>query len=164
MAPSIRDRLTAKIIVTVFDCHEWQGYRNDKGYGRIHYKKKRKYVHRLAMELELGRDLYPDEVVLHRCDNPRCCNPAHLVVGSILENVQDMDSKGRRATNRSTRRLTSQEVLQVRLYLKMGIGCQTIAGKLTCGETTIRYIKQGRTWRHVQLGDQPTFDFDPFAD
>lgn len=33
--------------------------------------------------------------VLHKCDNPPCCNIDHLFVGTQKDNVQDMISKGR---------------------------------------------------------------------
>jgi hypothetical protein len=36
--------------------------------------------------------------VLHRCDNPLCARPDHLFVGTQLDNVRDMDAKGRRVT------------------------------------------------------------------
>jgi hypothetical protein len=33
--------------------------------------------------------------ILHRCDNPQCCNPEHLFVGTQAENMADMRRKGR---------------------------------------------------------------------
>jgi HNH endonuclease len=79
-------------------CWEWQRQRNWGGYGRLTLPNQRKILaHRLAWELEFGP--IPDGLwVLHRCDNPPCCNPAHLFLGTTLDNTRDMDAKGRRRT------------------------------------------------------------------
>jgi hypothetical protein len=42
-----------------------------------------------------GVDVPNDRVVMHSCDNPPCVNPAHLRVGTQLENMRDAKSKGR---------------------------------------------------------------------
>lgn len=45
--------------------------------------------------------------VLHRCDNRPCINPQHLFIGTQLDNVADMISKGRSKFLGRIRRYTS---------------------------------------------------------
>jgi hypothetical protein len=56
-------------------------------------------AHRASWLIHNGRipdsDLAHGMVVMHKCDNPRCVNPAHLMLGTQAENVRDMDVKGR---------------------------------------------------------------------
>ena len=52
-------------------------------------------AHRVAVELVIGRKPSPDEHVLHACDNPPCCNPNHLSLGSHQDNMDDMMKRGR---------------------------------------------------------------------
>lgn len=74
-------------------CWEWQGRRDEKGYGRTSIGgRKNRGAHRVAWELTYGpTDLH----VLHRCDNPPCCNPAHLFLGTNRDNAIDRHRKGR---------------------------------------------------------------------
>jgi hypothetical protein len=63
-----------------------------------------KYVHRLAWEEANGQPVPPGMNVCHSCDNPSCCNPDHLWVGTQRENVQDAVRKGRLDTSNLIRR------------------------------------------------------------
>jgi hypothetical protein len=79
------------------ECWEWQGSRS-RGYGRILIggAKGRPYqAHRIAWELTVGHRLPDSIMVLHRCDNPPCVNPAHLFLGTQLDNMRDCAAKGR---------------------------------------------------------------------
>jgi hypothetical protein len=58
-------------------------------------------AHRLAWEMARGA-IPPGLHVLHRCDEPRCCNPEHLFLGTQAENMADMHRKGR-SRNQYTR-------------------------------------------------------------
>jgi hypothetical protein len=77
-------------------CQEWQGCSLPKGYGKVRVRGCGFLTHRLAFFLGSGID--PGELcVLHRCDNPRCCNPEHLFLGTVADNNADMKRKGRQA-------------------------------------------------------------------
>lgn len=76
-------------------CWKWTGQVQNKGYGYINAWPGRKHIsaHRFAYEYYIGP--IGGQNVLHKCDNRKCVNPAHLFLGSLLDNVQDMIRKGR---------------------------------------------------------------------
>ncbi len=78
-------------------CWTWTGRRNAGGYGVLRIRgrsSKILFAHRLAWELTNGP--IPDGLfVCHHCDNPPCCNPEHLFVGTPKDNCHDMMAKGR---------------------------------------------------------------------
>jgi hypothetical protein len=91
---SISERLARRLKVTETGCWEWQGCTTRCGYGRIGKGRDGwEATHRVAWKLTHGDtgDLY----VLHSCDNPPCCNPDHLFLGTPKDNTQDMMQKGR---------------------------------------------------------------------
>lgn len=80
------------------DCWEWQGGRHRFRYGRLGLGGERgrrtEYAHRISYILAHGpipEGLY----VCHHCDNPPCCNPDHLFLGTPSDNARDMSAKGR---------------------------------------------------------------------
>ncbi len=86
---NIKEYLESKIIKTN-KCWEWTGLRHKQGYGKF----KGLGVHRIFYELYKGK--IPDGMlVCHSCDNPPCCNPKHLFLGTHKDNMQDMIKKNR---------------------------------------------------------------------
>lgn len=75
------------------ECWLWQGRRDDKGYGEFQFNGRKIKAAWMALSLSGVECLLP--LVMHSCDNPPCCNPAHLRPGTHAENAQDRDSKGR---------------------------------------------------------------------
>lgn len=82
-------------------CLEWQGSLDKDGYGRTSKDGVDAKAHRAFYEAWYGKKLSSDTVLLHSCDNPKCFNPHHLSEGSQLDNVRDMDSKGRRVAHKA---------------------------------------------------------------
>ena len=81
------------------ECWPWLGPFTAKGYGKqIEWVElfgdKGMRPHRVAYFLAHG-ELNDDLMILHRCDNPPCCNPAHLRDTTHQANIQDAIAKGR---------------------------------------------------------------------
>lgn len=77
-------------------CWIWTGKKNWLGYGTVYIGPHHfRAAHRVAYELA-GKGIIPQELkCLHKCDNPPCCNPEHLFIGTQQDNMDDMMSKKR---------------------------------------------------------------------
>ena len=75
-------------------CHIWTGALSVKGYGCTNINGKGVRAHRASYTIYNGKIPY-GLIVCHRCDNPPCVNPAHLFLGTHLDNEQDKLIKGR---------------------------------------------------------------------
>lgn len=81
------------------NCLIWQGPVTNAGYGTVSTPEGSRDVHRVMYELVNG-PLGRGQVVRHTCDVYRCAEPTHLLAGTQLQNIADMDARGRRL-NRS---------------------------------------------------------------
>lgn len=152
-------------IATDADCWEWTAYRGNggpgKNYGKLGIEGRIHFAHRIAWELTYGP--IPDgSRVLHRCDNPPCCNPAHLFLGTLSDNMQDMWDKQRHGPRRPPQlkipsrgeshhlsKLTAASVLTIRQRAAEGIYLQTLADEYGVTKQAIWHVVQRRTWKHV---------------
>lgn len=136
-------------------CWEWQRSRLPKGYGHGRFGRRHIYAHRIAWELANGQAVPDGLCVLHRCDNPPCCNPEHLFVGTHLDNAQDRDRKGRKAPvpkgeAHGLHKLTDHGVREIRALRAAGVPFQRIADQFGVHERTVIKVVRNETWSHVR--------------
>lgn len=139
------------------ECWPWIGKaRTSFGYGMIGLGSRSEGIdraHRVAWTLTFGP--IPDDLhVLHRCDNPPCCNPKHLFLGTNRDNVDDKVAKGRAGApigeENGKSKLTREKVIEIRrLHAVEGLGYKRIAKRIGVHADTIRAVLNGRTWRNV---------------
>lgn len=107
---------------------------------------------RMAWILTYGEIEY-SILVLHRCDNPKCCNPNHEFLGTDMDNSKDKDSKGRanhtRGTENGNTKLTIESVKQIKSLKRIGMGNQEIASRFDISDGHVANIMAGRSWNYV---------------
>ncbi len=145
--------LTLRKLTTMPDpCWEWTMHRDGKEYGIIKLKGKNEYVHRLFYRLFVG-EILAFQVVRHKCDNPPCCNPNHLVKGTPADNIADCHEKFRHAfgEKQAAAKLTETQVMEMRVeYARGGTSQPKLAAKYGVCKSTIMYALMGYTWNHVK--------------
>lgn len=146
----------------VSECWLWTGSRHPQGYGQFSRGGKTTRASRHAWELTHGP--VPSGLwVLHHCDNPPCCNPAHLFLGTVRDNTNDKVAKGRHARGESSgaAMLTEDQVQEIRSLSAAGARQIELAGIYGVHQGTISSIVRGRIWKHAPGPVRPSKDEIP---
>lgn len=137
-------------------CWIWTGglvsHRPLHDYGRLGYRGKRWYAHRLAFYLTYG-EIPEGKDVCHKCDNTQCCNPEHLWADDAGGNIRDMWSKGRGIARHGSEhpksKLTEAQVAEIRERYAAGERNKSaLAREFGVSEPAIYFIISGRNRKY----------------
>ncbi len=132
-------------------CWPWQRARNRRGYGRVGARRVYRLAHRMAWEITFGA-IPLGTFVLHHCDNPPCCNPAHLFLGSHDENMADMVRKGRqlKGSLKAQAKLTETSVRDIRDRYMHGETLTALSACFGVSISQVHHICTRKQWAHLQ--------------
>ncbi|HEY1248627.1 MAG TPA: HNH endonuclease [Nitrososphaera sp.] len=126
------------------ECWEFTGGKvGGTGYGKYRFNGWTERAHRVAWEKVIG-PIPKGMLVLHRCDNPPCCNPAHLFLGTTADNVRDRTEKGRWKGG-APKKLTNEQEKEITELYSSGLTQREIANMFNVSQDTIsRITMKGR--------------------
>lgn len=125
-------------------CWPWTGAHINDGYGQLRIGRTRILAHRLAYMIAVA-DIPDGAMVLHSCDNPNCCNPAHLRTGSNRDNMRDARARGRTRS----RVFSSGQAAAIRSAAEQGATIKQIAAVYGVHYKSIHRIVTGRAYREA---------------
>jgi hypothetical protein len=135
------------------ECWPWLCGCDADGYGEVSLggSSQHRRAHVVAWEIANGRAVPKGMVVMHTCDNPPCVNPAHLVLGTNLDNIRDRDRKGRvsRGERHPRSKVTDDDVLAIRRAWKRGTSVMELAVEYGVSLVSIYNIVNRKTWTHI---------------
>jgi hypothetical protein len=140
-----KDYLQSRIEI-VDECWHWIGALDRHGYGAVSPNSGQRSSHRLAYNLYKGE--IPNSMeVCHSCDNPQCCNPEHLFLGTHADNMNDAIQKNRFphraaawAASVESRKIPQKVAEEVIRRFNSGEHKETISIDLKIGRTTVYRI------------------------
>lgn len=107
-------------------------------------------AHRLAWALKNG-PLPEGGLVCHSCDNPKCCNPSHLFIGSHFENTRDMLKKGRGkrppvhfGERHHNAKFSAEDALKIANDNRTA---NVVAREFGVSTKTVYRLRKGETWK-----------------
>lgn len=116
-----------------------------QGYGKLTYKNKKYFAHRLYYEIFKNKKIPENMVLRHLCDNKKCCNPDHLEIGTKQENAIDKLS-----ITKTGNKLKEKDVLYIRNnFNNTKENYEVLMKKFNISRTTVYDIIQRKTWKHI---------------
>lgn len=132
-------------------CWEWTRAVKSNGYGVVWMGGRCHHTHRVAYALAVG-PLTEGLDVRHACDNRKCCNPAHLSLGTRKQNMRDAVDRGRsaRGERAGMAKLSERDVKTILAAIARGHVQREIARDFGVSEACVSSIKTGGSWTHIE--------------
>lgn len=140
------------------ECWPWKAAvrRKDEGYGAFYFELRQQPASRVAWILTNG-EVSDDLEVCHTCDNPPCCNPGHLFLGTRKQNNDDKVAKKRHVfgSRVGTATLTEEQAQEIKYMKPAGRRAAPgyrsgIAKRFSVSCETVTEIWAGRRWTHLR--------------
>lgn len=143
-----QDSIKSNSVVDSNGCWIWGLSKNRFGYGRSCYRGKEISAHRLSYIVYNG-EIPEGMIIRHKCDNPLCVNPGHLLTGSHSDNALDAINRGRNAKGEriGNSRLTESQIFDIRENSHLTLKQQ--ADKHGVCRQTIANVINRHTWAHI---------------
>jgi len=138
------------------ECWPWVGNKWPEGYGVVHLGSRTDgsrglfRASRVAWALAFG-PIPLGLCVLHHCDNPSCCNPVHLFLGTLGDNNRDAAQKGRIAHGEMhhNAKVTECAVRKIRQDAANGVILRILSREYGLCLAQISRIVRREQWAHV---------------
>lgn len=133
------------------DCWIWAAGIGTNGYGKFRSNNLLYASHRAAFIITRGQ-VTPGKHILHKCDNPLCCNPMHLREGTHQANMKEMLAKGRHVPGitpgeeNTNSKLTNDQVRAIRQDNRV---LRLIAKEYNMSIAQVSKIKRRVSWSHI---------------
>jgi hypothetical protein len=128
-------------------CWEWTVSKSPNGYGQFRLHKQMVGAHRIAYTLAKG-EIPKDLIVRHTCDNPVCCNPGHLILGTQADNMADKVKRNRqlKGEQHNLARLTAKQAMEI---YNSPLLQHEIAKLYNIHHAHVSSIKLKKRWKHI---------------
>jgi hypothetical protein len=154
LSPELFHKFMSNVAVAgLDDCWPWTAGRDGKGYGCFWSGDRRLISSRLAYVVGYG-SVPTDLMVCHRCDNPPCCNPSHLFLGTNRDNMRDKAAKGRcnipsgRDSHHAV--FTERDAVKAIAIRQQGVTIREIARRMGVSKSTAHRMVTQYTYRPIE--------------
>jgi hypothetical protein len=134
------------------ECWPFVGTTDAKGYGMVQYDGSMRGAHRASYIVHKGQ-IPEGMLIMHSCDNPPCCNPKHLSLGTKKSNYDDMINKGRSkklsGENHPHSKWTVAQILEMRSLKDKGYSTRQICEIYKMSFANANKIFNRKLWKHI---------------